>query len=119
LATVGLVISQIVDLIVKNSVPLIIAQTFVLMQDFANMLRERQGECLDAWINQVQEQEVAELRNFTQGLQKDYDVVKADLTLEWSNVPVEGQVHRLKLIKRQIYGKGGFEILRKRVLQRA
>jgi len=97
----------------------LIAQTFDLMQEFATMLRERKGERLDAWIAQVEAQEVAELKSFARGLQKDYDAVKAGLTLEWSNGQVEGQVHRLKLLKRQMYGRGGFEILRKRVLQRA
>ncbi len=62
-----------------------IAQTFSLIQDFATMLRERQGVRLDAWLAQVEEQEVSELKNFARGLRKDYDAVKAGLTLEWSN----------------------------------
>nr|WP_165423032.1 ISL3 family transposase [Ktedonosporobacter rubrisoli] len=95
----------------------IIAQTFSLIQDFATMLRERQGERLDTWLKQVESQEVAELKNFARGLQKDYDAVKAGLTLSWSQGPVEGHVHRLKLLKRQMYGKASFETLRKRVLQ--
>src|SRR5712691_1296748 len=52
-------------------------------------------------------------------LKKDYDAVKAGLTLSWSNGQTEGQVHRLKLIKRQMYGRGGFKLLRRRVLHRA
>jgi len=96
-----------------------IAQTFDLMQGFATMLRERQGERLDGWLEQVEAQEVSELRSFAQGLRKDYDAVKAGLTLEWSQGQVEGQVNRLKFLKRQMYGRGGFEILRKRVLRRA
>ena len=63
----------------------IIAQTFALIQDFATMLRERQGARLDAWLAQVEEQEVSELKNFARGLKKDYDAVKTGLTLEWSN----------------------------------
>ena len=96
-----------------------IAHTAALMLDFATMLRERQGERLDTWIKQVQEQEVAELQSFAQGLVRDYEAVKAGLTLCWSNGQVEGQVHRLKLLKRQSYGRAGFHMLRKRVLQRA
>jgi len=95
------------------------AQIYMLVQDFATMLRERQGERLDAWLKQVEAQEVGELKRFAQGLQKDYDAVKAGLTLEWSNGQVEGQVHRLKLLKRQMYGRGSFQVLRKRVLHRA
>jgi transposase len=97
----------------------LIAQTFTLLQDFATMLRERQGARLDAWLAQIEEQEVAELKNFARGLKKDYDAVKAGLTLEWSNGQVEGHVHRLKLLKRQMYGKANFQTLRKRVLKHA
>jgi len=62
----------------------VIAQTYDLVQNFAIMLRERQGEHLDAWLQQVLEQGVSELCSFAQGLQKDYDAVKAGLTLPWS-----------------------------------
>jgi transposase len=94
-----------------------IAQTYELIQTFTAMLRERQGEQLDSWLKQVEEQGVAELHSFAQGLQRDYDAVKAGLTLEWSQGPVEGHVHRLKLLKRQSYGRAGFQMLRKRVLR--
>jgi transposase len=83
------------------------------------MLRERKGERFEAWIAEVQEQGVAELKSFAQGLQKDSDAVKAGLTLEWSNGVTEGHNHRLKLIKRQAYGRAGFDFLRQRVLQAA
>lgn len=96
-----------------------IAQTCELIKSFTTMLRERGGERLDEWLTQVEQQGVAELQSFAQGLQKDYDAVKAGLTLEWSQGQVEGQVHRLKLLKRQMYGRGSFQVLRKRVLQRA
>jgi transposase len=96
----------------------IIAQTASLMVDFATMLREREGERLDEWLAQVEQQDVAELKSFAQGLRKDYDAVKTGLTSIWSNGQVEGQVHRLKLLKRQAYGRASFEVLRKRVLRR-
>jgi transposase len=94
-----------------------IAKTYELIQDFTTMLRERQGEQLDSWLSVVKEQGVAELQSFAQGLERDYDAVKAGLTLAWSQGAVEGHVHRLKLIKRQAYGRAGFDQLRKRVLQ--
>ncbi len=97
----------------------IIARTAELMIDFATMLRDREGEHLNEWLAQVEKQGVAELQSFAQGLRKDYDAVKAGLTLVWSNGQTEGQVHRLKLLKRQMYGRGSFQVLRKRVLQRA
>jgi len=97
----------------------VVARTAELMVDFATMLRERAGERLDEWLAQVEDQEVSELRSFAQSLRKDYEAVKAGLTLCWSNGQVEGQVHRLKLLKRQAYGRASFETLRKRVLRRA
>jgi transposase len=90
-----------------------------LILEFTTMLRERKGERFDAWLEKVEQQGISELRSFAQSLKKDYDAVKAGLTVEWSQGQVEGQVHRLKLIKRQMYGRGSFKILRKRVLQRA
>jgi transposase len=96
-----------------------IREAYTLVADFTSMLRERQGEHLDAWLQKVEAQGRAELKNFAQGVKRDYDAVKAGLTLEWSNGQTEGQVHRLKLLKRQMYGRGRFDLLRKRVLKRA
>jgi transposase len=96
-----------------------IGQTYQLAQAFGEMVRQRQGEHLDAWIAQVLEQEVPELRAFAKGLLKDYEAVKAGLTLEWSQGQVEGHIHRLKLLKRQMYGRASFPTLRQRVLRRA
>lgn len=97
----------------------VITQAAELMMDFATLLRERQGERLDEWLAKAEQQEVAELKSFAAGLRKDYDAVKTGLTEIWSNGQVEGQVHRLKLLKRQAYGRANFETLRKRVLRRA
>jgi Transposase and inactivated derivatives len=94
-----------------------IAQAYELIQDFTTMLRERQGERLDTWLEKVETQGIAELRSFAQGLKRDYDAVKAGLTLIWSQGVVEGHVHRLKLLKRQAYGRASFDQLRKRVLK--
>jgi transposase len=96
-----------------------IAQTYELIREFTTMLREREGERFDEWLDRVEKQGVSELQSFANGLKKDYDAVKAGLTLEWSNGQTEGQVHRLKLLKRQMYGRGRFDLLRKRVLKRA
>ncbi len=96
-----------------------IAQTYEVIQEFTTMLREREGEHLDEWLDRVEKQGVPALQSFAAGLKKDYDAVKAGLTLEWSNGQTEGQVHRLKLLKRQMYGRGSFKLLRKRVLHRA
>ena len=58
-----------------------------------------------------------ELRGFAEGLKQDEAAVKAELSLEWSNGQVEGQINRLKLLKRQMYGRASFELLRRRFLQ--
>jgi transposase len=62
---------------------------------------------------------IAELARFACGLQDDPTAVTAGLTIEWSNGVTEGHIHRLKLVKRQGYGRAGFVLLRQRVLQAA
>jgi transposase len=69
-------------------------------------------------LAKVQEPGVArELQRFADGLKQDEAAVKAALTLKWSNGRVEGQVNRLKLLKRQMFGRAGFALLRSRLLQ--
>jgi transposase len=96
-----------------------IAASYMLTQAFAEMLRERQGERLEAWIEEVARSDNRELRRFASGLQEDQAAVTAGLTLEWSNGPTEGHIHRLKLLKRQMYGRAGFVLLRQRILHAA
>ncbi len=81
--------------------------------------RERQGEELDAWIVRARASENADLQRFAAGLLLDRAAVHAGLTLEWSNGQTEGQVNRLKSVKRQMYGRAGFDLLRQRVLHGA
>ena len=88
-----------------------------LIQEFTSMLRERKGEHFDTWLQKVEQQGISELCSFAQSLKKDYAAVKAGLTLCWSQGAVEGHVHRLKLLKRQAYGRASFQVLRKRVLR--
>ncbi len=95
------------------------AVAYQLTQDFAALLREREGEALDAWIAAASASEVAELQRFAQGLLPDIAAVRAGLTLEWSNGQTEGHVNRLKTLKRQMYGRAGFVLLRQRLLHTA
>lgn len=85
-------------------------------QDFAAMVRELEGEKLDGWLDEAEACEAPAMRNFAAGLRKDLAAVRAGLTEEWSNRPVEGFVNKLKLVKRQGYGRAGFELLRARML---
>jgi transposase len=87
-----------------------------LVQQFAQMLRERLGERLDGWLDQVNQSSISELQSFAAGVEKDKEAVRAGLTWWINNGMVEGHVTKLKLIKRQGYGQAGFPLLRKRVL---
>ncbi len=95
-----------------------LAHAYILTQRFSRMVRERMGDKLDDWLAEASASGIAQLVNFAKGLQRDYGAVKAGLTLEWSNGQAEAQIHRLKLLKRAMYGQAGFALLRKRVLYR-
>ncbi len=96
-----------------------IATAHRVTQDFLCMVRERQGERLDAWIEAVAASEIAELRRFALGLRDDAAAVRAGLTRAESNGQTEGQINKLKLVKRAMYGRGKFDLLRQRVLHTA
>ena len=83
---------------------------------FAEILTGRHGERLDDWIAAVEADDQPDLHSFTLGIRRDYDAVKNGLTLPWSSGKVEGNVNRLKVLKRQMYGHAGFDLLRHRVL---
>ena len=87
-----------------------------LVQQFVQMLCTRMGEYLDAWLDQVANSNLPELQSFAAGIAKGKGAVRAGLTWWINNGMVEGHVTKLKLIKRQGYGKAGFPLLRKRVL---
>jgi transposase len=96
-----------------------IEQAYDVVQAFMQLLRARRGERLDAWIEHARASGIDELQRFAAGLLADHAAVQSGLTLEWSNGPVEGHVNRLKLIKRQMYGRANFDLLRQRVLRAA
>lgn len=94
-----------------------VAASAYLARDFATMVRQLQVDLLDTWIQRAWDQAIPrELRRFATGLKSDFDAVKAALTTRWSNAQPEGQVNRLKLIKRQMYGRAKLDLLRQRVL---
>jgi transposase len=96
-----------------------IARAYALSQAFLALVRERRGDDLEAWRAEATHSGVDALARFAQGLQDDLSAITAGLTLEWNNGVTEGQIHRLKLVKRQGYGRHGFALLRQRVLQAA
>ena len=92
---------------------------YLLCQGFVTMLAEPRDQDLDTWLNQAEQSNIPEFQGFANGIRRDYDAVKAAFSSEISNGQVEGQVHRLKLQKRQVYGRANFDLLRLRVLHRA
>jgi transposase len=83
---------------------------------FAIMMTGRHGDRLDAWITTVEHDTLVPLAGFARNLRRDLDAVRNGLTLPHSSGPVEGNINRLKMIKRQMFGRAGLDLLRKRVL---
>jgi transposase len=83
-------------------------------KSFFEMIRKRDASAWPAWLQTALS---SPLSSFARRLQRDASAVAEALRLPWSNGMVEGQIHRLKLIKRQMYGRAGFDLLRLRVLQ--
>jgi transposase len=89
---------------------------YQLVDDFLHMVRERTGEQLDSWLKRVETSQLPAFQTFVAGVHKDKEAVLAGLTLPWSNGPLEGHINRLKLIKRSMYGRAEFDLLKLRVL---
>lgn len=93
-----------------------LAALHVLAQSFGKMVRRREEPRLGDWMKQVRESTLRHIKRFANGLQRDQAEVLAGLTHSFSNGQVEGFVNKLKLIKRQGYGRASFRLLRQRVL---
>jgi transposase len=93
-----------------------IATMHTLMKGFGTLLHDRRSADFETWREEARASGLPELKRFCDGLERDGAAVLAAIELPWSNGQVEGQVHRLKLIKRQMYGRAGFPLLRSRVL---
>jgi transposase len=93
-----------------------IAAGYTLAQSFAAMVRERRGEEFDQWLTQAETSALIDFQRFATSLRQGYGAVRAGLTLAWNSGQVEGQVNKLKLIKRMGYGRAKFDLLKQRVL---
>ena len=93
-----------------------VERAYWLAQNFIQMMHEHQPAELDTWINACTSSGIADLETFAVGLQKELSAIKAAFTLSYSTGPVEGQINRLKLIKRSMYNRGSFALLRRRTL---
>ena len=87
-----------------------------LFQQFTQMVRERRGEELDNWLHAAFHSDIPELCSFVNTLRQDQQAVQLGLILKWNNGMVEGHVNRLKFLKRSMYGRANFDLLRLRVL---
>jgi transposase len=87
-----------------------------LSAGFVRLVKERRASELDAWLEEARHCPAPEVSRFAQGLLADKAAVSAALSREWSNGQTEGQVNRLKMVKRTGYGRAGFDLLRAWVL---
>jgi transposase len=88
------------------------------VQRFFALLRQRQAAGLAAWLQEADTSGIAELATFAQGVRRDLPAIRAAFASPWSQGQTEGQITRLKLLKRQMYGRANFDLLRQRVLYR-
>src|SRR5436309_4451064 len=93
-----------------------VAEAIDLAQDFTHLVRQRQPEHLDPWLERASTSALEALRRFAHGLRDDYAAVKAGVTLPWSSGPVEGHINRLKMVKRQMFGRARLDLLSRRFL---
>jgi transposase len=93
-----------------------LAEAIALTEDFAQLVRQRQGAQLDPWLERAAKSTLGVFQRFAQGLRDDYAAVKAGMTLPWSTGPVEGHINRLKMLKRQMFGRARLDLLSRRFL---
>jgi transposase len=86
-----------------------------LADDFAALIRKSSTSTLKEWLSRAEVCGCPEVRHFAESIRRDESAVNAAMTTRWSNGPVEGHVNRLKTIKRQMYGRAGFRLLKARV----
>jgi transposase len=87
-----------------------------LVMRFNGILRGREADPLPAWIDDAIETDLAPIVRFARTWNRDFDAVKNAIEMPWSNGQAEGQINRLKTLKRAMYGRAGPELLRARML---
>jgi transposase len=97
----------------------IVDEAVQLTQVFAGLVRDQHVDQLDDWLEQASASAAAPFQNFAASLRRDYAAVRAGLSLAWSSGQVEGQINRLKMIKRTMFGRAKLDLLRQRVLYAA
>jgi transposase len=93
-----------------------LTEGITLAEAFVAMIRAGQPERFDPWLAQARDCALPAFRNFARKLDSDYDAVRAAMTSPWSTGQVEGQINRLKMIKRQMFGRASFDLLNRRFI---
>jgi transposase len=96
----------------------LIERAYTLTHQFQTIVRELRSTELPHWLEEAQTSDVPGLRGFVGSLKKDLAAVTAGVSLSWSNGPTEGHINRLKQIKRQMYGRGKLDLLKRRIMHR-
>jgi transposase len=94
-----------------------VAEAIDLAQDFATLVRQRQPTHLEPWLKRATTSALEAMQRFASGLRDDYEAVKAGVTLPWSTSPVEGHINRLKMLKRQMFGRARLDLLSRRFVR--
>jgi transposase len=93
-----------------------LAAALAAVEAFRAMVHTQERAALDPWLEAATRSTVAAIRTFAAGVRRDYQAIAAALEYSWSSGQVEGQVTKIKLRKREMYGRGNFDLLRRRVL---
>jgi transposase len=93
-----------------------LATALDIADEFADLIRKRSSKTLGDWLVTGEASSSPEIRRYAEGIRRDESAVLAAVTQRWSNGPVEGHINRLKTVKRQMYGRAGFVLLRARIL---
>lgn len=93
-----------------------LAEAITLAHDFVTLLRTRQPHLLDGWLREAAASSLPAFRRLAKSFRRDYVAVKAGVTFAWSMGPVEGHINRLKMLKRQMFGRAALDLLELRLL---
>lgn len=93
-----------------------LTQLIELADEFLQLIRQRQAALFDSWLLKAASSSIKSLKTFAKGLFDDYAAVKASMSTDWSNGPVEGLNNKLKMLKRQMYGRASLGLLAKRLI---
>ena len=91
-------------------------KAITLTEGFATLIRARDPAALDRWLKAASASALKPFQSFAASLRRDYDAVRAGIEQEWSTGPVEGEINKLKMVKRAMFGRAGFPLLQRRIL---